>query len=381
MRNFISNEGTGARMWCANCQADVAAEVSVDHQRIRCASCGSDLGESNVSRLSATTRNAREILERWSKGGVDDPFAPPKEPVSSILESDAPSASNESSLDTIPISEFNAEPTHDPQQHVVDPASPNFSSALSLHEPEPTPSDARVSIFPPSETSGTQSSGSPKVGAVSPSQSTVAEPKRESTPIENRSFRIDEPASSPSLPPSSEYTGSFASHQAEASGFDARVRSDAPQAVQSPHFEVQQAIRKNERKDNWGSLAGQWLAYLGVLGLTLGTCIVVYGHFGEQPVYTPTGWLVMTFGQMLLFLGIISLVSGGMEQTSNEVAQRVEELGEQLQRLENIARFHRGEEVMLRGDDAHSGPSGPHFQPADSPARRERHTVQHERNT
>lgn len=79
---------------------------------------------------------------------------------------------------------------------------------------------------------------------------------------------------------------------------------------------------------------GQILAYVGVLSLTLGTTFVLWGYFGDKPNYAPMGWLVMTAGQMLLFLGGVTLVSGGMEQTNIEVASRIDLLGEQILRLE-----------------------------------------------
>lgn len=355
-------------MWCANCQADVAAEVSVDHQRVRCASCGSDLGESNASRLSATTRSAREILERWSQGGSDDPFGPPEEAVPS-----APSTTDQNSpapkIDTIPIAEF-ASKAHDPSspaKQLDEIVNREFAQPpLSLHEPpKPSVSEAQVGIFPPSDVTA----------SADPSRSTTQNLRQPSNAAPN--YRFDSATTpnindAPSLPPTQQYEHTHPPH--EASG---HVRADAPGNIpRSPHFEVQHAINHSDKKSDWGSVAGQWLAYLGVLGLTLGTCIVVYGHFGEQPVYTPTGWLVMTFGQMLLFLGIISLVSGGMEQTSNEVAKQVEALSDQLRRLENTARFHNGQEVNFRGDEPHRQPSVPHFSPVESPAPRERHVVE-----
>jgi hypothetical protein len=88
---------------------------------------------------------------------------------------------------------------------------------------------------------------------------------------------------------------------------------------------------------------GQFLAYVGVLGLTVGTAIVIYGHFGGYSEYTPTGWLVTTVAQMLLFLGIINLVSGGIEQNNDDVSRRINVLGEQLMRIEQVT------ESVVRG--------------------------------
>ena len=118
-----------------------------------------------------------------------------------------------------------------------------------------------------------------------------------------------------------------------------RYIDDAHDAVaRGPHFEV-----VPNRRSNLTSITGQFLAYLGVLGLTIGTAMVIYGHFGGYSQYTPTGWLVTTVAQMMLFLGVINLVSGGMEQTSTDVSQRMEYLGAQLMRIEQVT------EEALRG--------------------------------
>lgn len=101
--------------------------------------------------------------------------------------------------------------------------------------------------------------------------------------------------------------------------------------LRGPHFEV-----STPRRTNLTSMTGQFLAYLGVLGLTVGTAMVIYGHFGGYSEYTPTGWLVTTVAQMLLFLGVINLVSGGIEQNNEDVSRRINTIGEQLLRIEQV---------------------------------------------
>ncbi len=109
-------------------------------------------------------------------------------------------------------------------------------------------------------------------------------------------------------------------------------------AIRGPHFQV-----TAPRRSNITTITGQFLAYAGVLGLTIGTAMVIYGHFGGYSDYTPTGWLVTTVAQMMLFLGVINLVSGGIEQTNDDVSQRINVLGEQLMRIEQVT------EEALRG--------------------------------
>ena len=124
---------------------------------------------------------------------------------------------------------------------------------------------------------------------------------------------------------------------------------DEPQEslLHGPHFEV-----STPRRANLTSVTGQFLAYLGVLGLTIGTSIVIYGQFGGYSEYTPTGWLVTTVAQMLLFLGVINLVSGGIEQNNDDVSRRINTLGEQLLRIEHVtSEVLRGPRISPRKYD------------------------------
>lgn len=107
-------------------------------------------------------------------------------------------------------------------------------------------------------------------------------------------------------------------------------------APNPPHFTAI-PISLADKSTRWVTLTGQILAYLGVGGLTVGTSLVLMGYFSGPASYATTGWLVTTVGQMLLFLGVVTLVSGGMEQTTQEVARRIDTLGERLGRIEQVA--------------------------------------------
>lgn len=141
---------------------------------------------------------------------------------------------------------------------------------------------------------------------------------------------------------------SSASIQQLAAADHSRVRTEFPTSVRTldqiyagtprpMSFEQQ-----NIRRTNVTSMIGQTLSYLGVLGLTVGTSMVILGHFGGYADYTPTGWLVTTVAQMLLFLGVINLVSGGIEQNNEDVSRRISALGEQLLRIEQSTSTLRG---------------------------------------
>jgi hypothetical protein len=124
-----------------------------------------------------------------------------------------------------------------------------------------------------------------------------------------------------------------------------RYIDDAHESVmRGPHFEI-----NAPKKSNLTSMTGQFLAYMGVLGLTIGTAMVIYGHFGGYAEYTPTGWLVTTVAQMLLFLGVINLVSGGIEQNNEDVSRRINTLGDQLLRIEQVtSEVLRGPKISPR---------------------------------
>lgn len=108
-----------------------------------------------------------------------------------------------------------------------------------------------------------------------------------------------------------------------------------PHAFSPPHFYIPApAPASTDKSSRWMTMVGQLCAYAGVGGLTVGTVLVLMGYFGGPASYATTGWLIATAGQMLLFLGVITLVSGGMEQTTQEVASRVETLHARLGSLE-----------------------------------------------
>jgi hypothetical protein len=139
----------------------------------------------------------------------------------------------------------------------------------------------------------------------------------------------------------------------------------------APHFDVQTAIADDHaRSTNWSLFWGQILAYFGVAGLTVGTSLVLWGYFGGPASYTPTGWLTATAGQMLLFLGVVTLISGGMEQTTDEVARRIDRLGAYLVRIEQGS----GKHGLLRGPHASANRSTEDDLPLDNAD--QRHTQQ-----
>lgn len=95
--------------------------------------------------------------------------------------------------------------------------------------------------------------------------------------------------------------------------------------------------RASTLSQNWVAGCGQFAAYLGVLLLTCGTAIVIASHFGNAPRPAVSGWLLAAVGQMLLFLGVITLVASGLEQTRLELRRRLVRIEKRLRRAESSA--------------------------------------------
>lgn len=263
-------------MWCDHCRADAAAQVSAETGRAVCGTCGADLG---MVRRPATDQ-ARELLKRWN-AGID-------------LE-DAP-------------------------ESLVAGADGLAGETATSVSAEPRARRVRLRRPPAVE-----------LPVAAPATAPAARPVVTATSARTR---IDAPhPSRRAVDPDDDF----------ADGFSDGPRYDTPHSggPAPPHFDVQMAIAARTERGGYGAqIIGQILAYSGVLALTLGTALVIWGYFGGPPDYAPTGWLVATGGQMLLFLGVVTLVAGGLEQTSRDVRVRVESLGERLIRIEQVAAGH-----------------------------------------
>ncbi len=101
-------------------------------------------------------------------------------------------------------------------------------------------------------------------------------------------------------------------------------------------------------KFSWSQLAGHLAAYGGVGLLSIGMTMVVWSYFGGPAAYAPTGWLLTTVGQMLLYLGVVTLVASGLEQTTDAVTLQMRQMGDKLERLESESRRTRRATLSLR---------------------------------
>jgi hypothetical protein len=97
----------------------------------------------------------------------------------------------------------------------------------------------------------------------------------------------------------------------------------------------------------WLSTVAQFVAYGGIAGIAYGAALILWSHFGGPPHYAPTGWLLATVGQMLLFLGLVTLVAGSLERFSEQMERRFAELTERVE-MHRRRRHRRADEVTSR---------------------------------
>lgn len=338
-------------MWCGKCQSDVAAEVSPDNQRVFCTICGALLSTIDLpptrpitERLGDRTKDARELLQRWSSGQVIDPFGPlPKTP--------APPSEPRPISVAPPKESVAAIPAPAPVTVVAEAATPRVpvvTRELVVERPLPQILNPLAAAVEPS-----LPQVSPNLNPLAASSdATSSAPTIIPTPFvtavaANSFYRVDaaHPAdhfasAKPTMAASEESIGPFASKPTVTE----TKREPRRPMLWFPTWDP--AVWRSEANSSgsWSSMAGQFLAYAGVLGMTVGACLVVWSYFGGAANYAPMGWVLATAGQMLLFFGVVTLVSGGLEQTTDQVNKRIEQLGDHIIRIEQAAR-----EISLRG--------------------------------
>ena len=297
-------------MWCPTCKAEVAAEVAADNRRVRCATCGGEIPMPASFPGMAKTREARELLDRWASERQSD-----REPAR------APSTAGRATR-SVGAGGVNLEAESVDRSSRQDDFSPRSRADTSPQESQGT-----------SRRFDTAQSLAGPIGG---------EPLR--------GQNADYAAATSAAPGTVSRSGSGRVHRIH--GVD----------LGGPNFDIQGSLLETDRrKTNWTYVLGQLLAYAGVALLTVGSTLVLWGYFGGPASYAPTGWLTTMAGQMILILGVVTLVSGGMEQTNEDVRVRIERLGERMIRIEQIARDHalRGPNVAADYSRAQSPDVGP----------------------
>lgn len=353
-------------MWCPRCHTEVAAEIAPNGQSLNCTACGTEIQRVYAPSLHPDTRSARELLERWSKNDLLDapegaaPVAgtpafseespapteiapaiaassmtPPVEVGSeATARRDRPERGKPERPTPKPRTTWRVDAPHNltqptaPPPPPVPPRRPHFSAVAGDDEAPETNLTAEPVVSEP-------------VAAVIPMQPVA--PKAPVAAAESPApYRSEAPAPEP---------------VAQVTRVVHRRLDPPHEASGRPHFDLQTFLSQDARKPGRSeSIWGQVLAYLGVGLITVGTTMVLWGWFGKTQQYAPTGWLICTIGQMLLFLGVTTLISGGLQQASHEVTRRVEYLGDR------ILRFEHSTEELLRG---------PHFLEREGTTRRE----------
>ncbi|MCA9044519.1 MAG: hypothetical protein KDA69_09370 [Planctomycetaceae bacterium] len=312
-------------MWCASCETDVATELSADGQSLKCVTCGHEIRRVFAPTLHPETQSARDLLERWAREdqqSISEPAAesttkPTAEPKSNPVAPPAAAskpAPAQSNVDDSkqPESESPAVRRGQPQK----PFRPPVKLRVDEGHNSPAPKQARPTV-PPKPTIAMGAGA----GEARPEETRSQTPEANDIPVAANPPAVEQPK---------------AAEEDRKSRL--RLRVDAGHSndhVPAPHVDVQPfATRPGARPGRAESLWGQLLAYAGVGGITVGSVLVVWGYFGGIESYASTGWLVATAGQMLLLLGVVTLISGGMTQTTHEVGTRIDTLDGRIHRIE-----------------------------------------------
>lgn len=302
-------------MWCAKCQDQVASSRGKNVQR--CPRCAGPLTEETPDPNAA--QQAQELLQRWAD---DDPLVPVSAPTSTSSPATARQPGDTSGPSSDPMAEWNTGPGDGPSgfDHAHDTKQASKSVRRNFRV------DAAHRDDQPNTVTGLQEKSTETV----PSQPAAASPPDPSQPtgaMENVDDAVSTVASTlASLPP-----GHHGAHKSPTGG--PHVESVDRGTLASDSAPAATDVT-TDRQNHPSTLWAQSLAYAGVLGLTGGGILIVWNGFGHPPIDGPTSWLVATGGQILLFLGVVTLISKGMEQTTEDISQQVRGLHERLLRIE-----------------------------------------------
>lgn len=319
-------------MWCANCQDDVATEIAADGQSLQCTVCAEPVQRLFAPSLHPETQSARELLEKW---------AHEQRELLGKSEPPVPANSSEEPPEAIVPPPDSSTPPHHETHAEAEPAKDIADSPDHLQAPEAATTNTesgQEGLPPPIETgsdsptrktldsSGEDAPRKPvryRVDAAHEDLPSPPEPQRPPAPPVREHLQMDaQPVTAPPPNPQPPTEKSYVGHTIH-------------EQIAAPHFDVDSASKAaRTRPGRAESFWGQLLAYAGVGILTVGTVLVLWGYFGMIEQYASTGWLLSTAGQMLLLLGIVTLVSGGMQQTTHEVSERIEYLGGRMIRIE-----------------------------------------------
>lgn len=321
-------------MWCANCQDDVATEISNDGQALHCTTCGEAVRQVFAPSLHPETKSARELLKKWAEEQkqltATTPIPQPPKTESDTTEPPTASQLSQADARTATPQELSAEA----QLTAVDADSEPDPYSEVNEQRKPAPSEEQVHTAdkslprPKFRVDGAHDSSRHH----QPVRRSGGQPSQKKTPATSPESGSRPPEQMQDLRFDNEgVPRSGSGPSAQRHHYDDQLHETPP----APHFDLATAQKKaKSRPGRIEAIWGQLMAYTGVGVLTVGTVMVLWGYFGMVEHFASTGWLLSTAGQMLLLLGLVTLISGGMQQTTHEVTERIEYLGGRMIRIE-----------------------------------------------
>jgi hypothetical protein len=312
-------------MWCSHCQSEVRPVISLAGNPPRCSVCGHEFhGLAAPPRTAgeapsgSTPRDAQpprlspqDLLARWAREETLPPFE---------LGTGQPAASGP----LLPSQPWPPPPP--PQSPPRGPAVARFDASHPL-SPQPVSLPEQIAAAPP-----TPPVSAPHFSLGAPSHRSPHPPLKDSAG----------PAPAGRNVASREVPTAAADFAEEGPPFYSEVpirhQHAAHASIRPPHF-AWEPVPPPERASNSWRAAAQIFVLAGVVGLTVGTLILLYTHFWstETDSLLPLGYVIAACSQLVLLLGVVQHISLGLEQAEQTMNWRVAHLGERLQRMEAAA--------------------------------------------
>lgn len=388
-------------MWCGKCHCDVATELAPDNRRVLCSTCGAALGETAASQpviapRPSRTAEARELLDRWANSQFLDPYGPL--PVNTPSVAANPAAPPEVAVE-VPFS-VPSPAVSVPSFGIAKPAQPVVVAkepAAALQAPTPAPtsppkelpptvgveldritneilarvekltrataqeatSPSPVSVPITTEVAPAASLNPPTQTSIAP-EPVVEEPTQNAVSSETGSSDTPQlrivPRELSMHTSMSPHTEVIRTEPEMGNSINVTPVASPRREIASPNLEplrsdmdgveTEKDVRAahTSKTGNLMGLVGNVshvLALVGILGMTAGFALIIVGTFGSATHFAPTGWLVATISQMLLFLAVVTMVSAGMNQAGAELREMTAQLAVITARLDHSERARR----------------------------------------
>jgi len=331
-------------MWCSHCQSDVRPVISLAGNPPRCSVCGHEFaGTPAASRTSGEAPpspppldssrprlSPHDLLARWAREETLPPFelgagqsASPTHPGLSQPIPPPPALAKGPAVARLDASHpTGPQPVSLSEQIAAAPSTPPVAAPHFPVVPQ--------AVFP--SAASPSSAAAPSTGAPTPSQRPV-QPPQMGIPSRDPDVRTGPSAAGPTEPVNAERVGPV-----EFSEVPHRHWHGPHAAVRPPHFPWEPVLPPPRASSPWRA-AAQVFVLAGVVGLTVGTLMLIYTHFwaAETDSLLPLGYVIAACSQLVLLLGVVQHISLGLEQAEQTISWRVAALGERLERVEAAA--------------------------------------------